>query len=175
MVRVWHGPGGEPVEQGARQVVAGKLRKVRSLTGHQRTFLQTHAPGPVKITLPSPSQFPAISFHMGLSDLFYPTRLSHSFGTAVGHCGDNQVRVSALLESGVDYIQVDAPRYSYYVDPRSRQRLRDLGEDPGLVFEEALSADNFCCRGNNQSKWCARGGYEAIEVKQLRSSHGPAW
>ena len=55
-------------------MVAGKLRKVRSLAGHQRTFLQTRAPGPVKITLPSPSQFPAISFHMGLSDLFYPTR-----------------------------------------------------------------------------------------------------
>ena len=74
MVRVWHGPGGEPAEQGTRQVVAGKLRKVRSLTGHQRTFPQTHAPGPVKITLPSPSQFPAISFYLGLSDLFYPAR-----------------------------------------------------------------------------------------------------
>ena len=107
----------------------------------------------------------------------------------MGHCGDNQVRVSALLESGVDYIQIDAPQYSYYVDPRWRQHLRDLGEDPDLMFEEAPSADNFClegaqrpeatiafhiCRGNNQSKWHAEGGYEAIEVKQLRSSHDSA-
>ena len=58
-----------------------------------------------------------------------------------------------------------------------------------LMFEEALAADNFClegaqrpeatvafhiCRGNNQSKWYAKGSYEAIEVKQLRSSHDPA-
>ena len=56
MVREWHGPGWEPVGHGNRQVVAGKLRKARSQTGHQRTFLQAHAPGPVKITLPSPSK-----------------------------------------------------------------------------------------------------------------------
>ena len=81
------------------------------------------------------------------------------------------------MESGVDYIQIDAPRYSYYVDPQWRQHLRDLGEDPDAMFEEAVDADNFClegargsnatvamhiCRGNNQSKWYAEGGYEAI-------------
>ena len=91
----------------------------------------------------------------------------------MGHCGDNQVRVSALLESGVDYIQIDAPRYNHYVDPRWRRHLRDLGEDPDRMFEEAIAADNFClegaqrpeatiafhiCRGNNQSKWYAKGG-----------------
>ena len=72
---------------------------------------------------------------------------------------------------------MDAPRYSYYVDPRWRQHLRDLGEDPVRMFEEAVAADNHClegaqregatvafhvCRGNNQSKWYAEGGYEAI-------------
>ena len=85
--------------------------------------------------------------------------------------------IPALLESGVEYIQMDAPRYSYYVDPRWRQYLRDLGEDPDRMFEEAVTADNYClegaqrpgvtvafhvCRGNNQSKWYAEGGYEAI-------------
>ena len=38
VVRVWQGPGGEPSEQGTRQVVGGKLTRVRSLTGHQREF-----------------------------------------------------------------------------------------------------------------------------------------
>ena len=47
-----------------------------------------------------------------------------------------KAEVSLLAESGVDYIQVDAPRYSYYVDPKWRQHLRDLGEDPDRMFEE---------------------------------------
>jgi hypothetical protein len=62
VVRIWQGPGGEPQEQGTRQVVGGTLRPVRRLTEHQTRFLQAHAPGPVKMTLPSPNQFPAISF-----------------------------------------------------------------------------------------------------------------
>ena len=173
VVRVWQGPGGEPTEQGTRQVVGSKLRQVRGLTENQREYLQAHAAGPVKVTLPSPSQFPAISFQPGLTDAFYPTRSDLLWEIA----SIIKSEIAALLESGVDYVQIDAPRYSYYVDPQWRQHLRDLGEDPDRMFEEAVAADNFClegaqrpgatiamhiCRGNNQSKWYAQGGYEAI-------------
>ena len=173
VVRVWQGPGGEPTEQGTRQVVGAKLRQVRGLTENQREFLQAHAPGPVKVTVPSPSQFPAICFQQGVSDRFYPTRSELLWEIA----GFIKAEIATLLASGVDYIQIDAPRYSYYVDPNWRQHLRDLGEDPDAMFEEAVAADNFClegaqrpgttvalhvCRGNNQSKWYAQGGYEAI-------------
>ena len=168
------------MEQGTRQVVGGKLTKVRSLTKHQREFLQAHAPGPAKITLPSPSQFPAISYQPGLTDQFYPTRTYLLWEIA----GIIKSEVSSLLDSGVQYIQIDAPRYSYCVDPRWRQHLQDLGEDPDQMFEEAVSADNYClegaqrpgvtiachtCRGNNQSKWYAEGVYEAIAERLFGS------
>ena len=180
VVRVWQGPGGEPSEQGTRQVVGGKLTRVRSLTAHQREFLQAHAPGPVKMTLPSPSQFPAISFQPGLSDRFYPTRSELLWEIA----GIIKSEIGELLDAGVDYIQMDAPRYSYYVDPRWRQHLQELGEDPDRMFAEAVEADIFClegaqrpeatvamhiCRGNNQSKWYAEGGYEAIAERLFNS------
>ena len=180
VVRVWQGPGGEPAEQGTRQVVGGKLRRLRGLTENQVAFLQEHAPGPVKMTVPSPNQFPAISFQLGLTDRFYPTRSELLWEIA----GIVKAEVSALVESGVEYIQVDAPRYSYYVDPRWRQHLRELGEDPDQMFEEAVAADNFVldgaqgpgvtvafhiCRGNNQSKWYAEGGYEAIAERLFGS------
>ena len=180
VVRVWQGPGGEPTEQGTRQVVGGKLRRIRGLTENQREFLQTHAPGPVKVTVPSPSQFPAISFQPGLTDAFYPTRSDLLREIA----GFIRAEIADLLDAGVDYIQIDAPRYSYYVDPQWRQHLRDLGEDPDRMFEEAIAADNFClagaqrpdttialhiCRGNNQSKWYAQGGYEAIAERLFGS------
>ena len=180
VVRVWQGPGGVPTEQGTRQVVGAKLRQVRGLTENQRAFLQEHAPGPVKMTLPSPSQFPAISFQPGVSDRFYPTRSDLLWEIA----GFIKAEIAALLDAGIDYIQIDAPRYSYYVDPRWREHLRGLGEDPDAMFEEAVSADNFClegaqrpgatiamhiCRGNNQSKWYAEGGYEAIAERLFGS------
>ena len=180
VVRVWQGPGGEPSEQGTRQVAGAKLRQVRGLTENQLGFLQEHAPGPVKMTLPSPSQFPAIAYQPGVSDQFYPTRSDLLWEIA----GFIKAEIVALLEAGVDYIQIDAPRYSYYVDPRWREHLRELGEDPDAMFEEAVNADNFClegaqrpgatiamhiCRGNNQSKWYAEGGYEAIAERLFGS------
>ena len=173
VVRIWQGPGGQPTEPGTMQVVGGRLSRKRGLTENQFPFLQENAPGPVKMTLPSPNQFPALIFQPGVTDQFYATRSDLLWDIA----GIIRSEVEALAESGVDYIQMDAPRYSYYVDPRWRQHLRDLGEDPDLMFEEAVAADNHClqraqrdgltvafhvCRGNNQSKWYAEGGYEAI-------------
>jgi 5-methyltetrahydropteroyltriglutamate--homocysteine methyltransferase len=74
VVRIWQGPGGEPREQGTAQVVAGKLRQRRRLTQEQIAFLKEHSPGPFKMTLPSPNQFPTINYQEGITDEFYPTR-----------------------------------------------------------------------------------------------------
>ena len=176
VVRIWQGPGGEPQEQGTRQVVGGRLRPVRRLTEHQTRFLQAHAPGPVKMTVPSPNQFPAINFQPGVTEPFYATRSVLLWALVAIIKGE----IAALVEDGVAYIQMDEPRYSYYVDAKWRQHLRDLGEDPDTMFAEAIAADNAClegvqrqgltvamhiCRGNNESKWYAEGGYEPIAEK----------
>ena len=173
VVRIWQGPGAQPTEQGTRQVVGGKLRRARGLTENQLPFLRENAPGPIKMTLPSPNQFPALTFQPGVTDRFYATRSELLWDIAA----IIRSEVAELAGSGVEYIQMDAPRYSYYVDPRWRQHLHDLGEDPERMFEEAVAVDNHCldgaqrdgttvalhvCRGNNQSKWYAEGGYEAI-------------
>ena len=50
--------------------------------------------------------------------------------------------IAALVADGVPYIQMDEPRYSYYVDPKWRQHLRDLGEDPDRMFDEAIAAED---------------------------------
>ena len=176
VVRIWQGPGGEPREQGTRQVVGGRLRPVRRLTEHQTRFLQAHAPGPVKMTVPSPNQFPAINFQPGVTEPFYATRSVLLWALVAIIKGE----IAALVEDGVAYVQMDEPRYSYYVDAKWRQHLRDLGEDPDTMFAEAIAADNAClegvqrqgltvamhiCRGNNESKWYAEGGYEPIAEK----------
>jgi len=180
VVRTWQGPGGVPQEQGTRQVVGAKLRQTRRLTGNQTPFVMANAPGPVKVTVPSPSQFPAISYLAGITDQFYPTRSDLIRELA----GIVKSEVTALADDGVAYIQLDAPRYSYYVDSKWREHLRGLGEDPDRMFMEAVAADSHCidgvkregltvalhiCRGNNESKWYAEGGYEPI-AEQLFGS-----
>jgi 5-methyltetrahydropteroyltriglutamate--homocysteine methyltransferase len=90
-----------------------------------------------------------------------------------------------LSSDGVRYIQIDAPRYSYYMDPKWREWIRtELKQDPDLALDEAVRADNACfasarrpgvtlaihlCRGNNRSHWYAEGGYDAI-AEQLFGS-----
>jgi 5-methyltetrahydropteroyltriglutamate--homocysteine methyltransferase len=92
-----------------------------------------------------------------------------------------QGEMRMLADAGVDYLQIDAPRYSYYIDPKWRDWLRnEFGVDPDQSLDEAVKVDNACfdaarragvtvaihlCRGNNQSHWYAEGGYDAIADK----------
>jgi 5-methyltetrahydropteroyltriglutamate--homocysteine methyltransferase len=88
--------------------------------------------------------------------------------------------VQALLADGVKYIQIDAPRYSYYLDPKWREYVRtEMGVTPEAALDEAIRVDNACveaargagavvaihlCRGNNRSQWYAE-GYDPIAEK----------
>jgi 5-methyltetrahydropteroyltriglutamate--homocysteine methyltransferase len=126
-----------------------------------------------------------VSYQPGLTDRFYPTRSDLlDVLTEVVH---NEVR--ALATDGVKYIQIDAPRYLYYVDPRLREHLRETGVDPDQALDEAIAADNavladvkriapdpddvtlalHLCRGNSRSRWFAEGGYDAIAEKLFGS------
>jgi 5-methyltetrahydropteroyltriglutamate--homocysteine methyltransferase len=89
-----------------------------------------------------------------------------------------RAEIQALVSEGVRYVQLDAPRYSYYIDPKWRRHVRDeMGLDPDAALDEAIRADNAClegarrdgvtlaihlCRGNNRSQWYAEGGYDPI-------------
>jgi 5-methyltetrahydropteroyltriglutamate--homocysteine methyltransferase len=156
-------------------IVNRKLAQRRKLTAPELPFLQQHATGaPLKMTLPSATQFPAIAYKRGITDQVYPTPsdLLWAIGDII------QAEMRTLAEAGVPYLQIDAPRYSYYIDPKWRAWLRDdFGVDPDQSLAEAVQVDNACfdaarragitvaihlCRGNNQSHWYAEGGYDAI-------------
>ena len=158
-------------------IVASKLRQVRPLTGHELPFLKANSPLPIKITLPSATQFPAISFKRGVTDKIYKDHSTLLWEIVEIMKND----LGKLSADGVKYIQIDAPRYSYYMDPKWRDWIRaELRMDPDLALDEAVRADNACfraarrdgvtlgihlCRGNNRSHWYAEGGYDAIAEK----------
>src|SRR6266851_896290 len=52
-------------------IVNAKLRPARRLTGHELPFLRANSSGAIKMTLPSATQFPAISFKRGVTDKVY--------------------------------------------------------------------------------------------------------
>ncbi|HEU4389470.1 MAG TPA: cobalamin-independent methionine synthase II family protein [Blastocatellia bacterium] len=178
VARSWQAGEAKPSEVSkVTGVVTSKLRQVRRLTGHELSFLKEHSPGAIKMTLPSATQFPAISFKRGISDKVYesPSALLWDIVEIM----KNELR--QLSAEGVDYIQIDAPRYSYYMDPKWRDWIRnELKMDPEASLDESIRADNACleaarrsgltlamhlCRGNNRSHWYAEGGYDAIADK----------
>jgi 5-methyltetrahydropteroyltriglutamate--homocysteine methyltransferase len=83
--------------------------------------------------------------------------------------------VQQLAEAGCPYVQMDAPSYTAYVDPRSLERMKTSGMDPIAQMERSMAADNaviaglddlvfgiHLCRGNVRSMWHREGGYDAI-------------
>jgi len=169
----WHREGREETEESIGQVVGAPLRQLRRITAHETSFLREHAPGPFKMTMPSPSVFMHIGYKPGLTDRFYPTRddLLDALVDII------RGEIVALIDEGVTYIQLDAPQYAPYMDSRLREELRGRGIDPDQAAREAVEADRRCleglardgltlamhvCRGNSRSRWLAEGGYDPI-------------
>ena len=157
--------------------VVCKINQTRRLTDHEFAFLKQHSPGDIKVTLPTANQFPAIYYKKDISDKVYSNHSAFLWDIVPVI----KAEIDALSTQGARYIQIDAPRYSYYIDPKWRSYVKnEMGLDPDQALDEAIRADNAClegaqrdgvilaihlCRGNNRSQWYAEGGYDAIAEK----------
>jgi 5-methyltetrahydropteroyltriglutamate--homocysteine methyltransferase len=176
VARSWSGPaatGPAPVSS-VTGIATARLSRRRALTAHELPFLKAHSPGPFKVTLPSANQFPAIAFKRGVTDRVYPTHSALLWDIVP----IINAEIRSLTSGGVPYVQLDAPRYSYYIDPKWRDYIRtEMGVEPEAALDEAVRADNasldgaqrtgatlalHLCRGNNRSQWYAEGGYDLI-------------
>ncbi len=173
VARSWQGTTSVAVSN-VTGVVTSKVRPRGRMTAHELAFLRTYRPGAIKITLPTANQFPAIAFKHGITDKVYRNHSALLWDIVPVI----KTEIAALVAEGVPYIQIDAPRYSYYVDPKWREYIKtDMGMEPAAALDEAIRADNTClegahrpgvtlaihlCRGNNRSQWYAEGGYDAI-------------
>jgi 5-methyltetrahydropteroyltriglutamate--homocysteine methyltransferase len=175
----WKGPDGGP-EASTANAVGGKLHKQRKLTALEVPLLQAAAPGPFKITLPAPSNFVVSSYKAGLTERFYQTHAA-LLKDLVEIIRDE---IEWLVEQGANYIQLDAPYYSHYLDPQHRDQLAAEGRDPDRELAEGIAGDNatlegipresvtvalHVCRGNSRSRWFTEGGYDLIAEKLFGS------
>jgi len=153
-----------------RPVVVSKLKRIRPLCEEEFTYLRAHTEHPKKVTLISAQQAAAY---------YAPDKSTGAYATIDAYLADVvdilRAEVQELVKLGCDYIQIDAPQYAALIDPKIREGYRQRGNDPDKLLDRCIELDNavignhpgvtfgiHLCRGNNQSKFYASGGYDPI-------------
>jgi 5-methyltetrahydropteroyltriglutamate--homocysteine methyltransferase len=154
-----------------RPVVVGRLRWRRSMCAEEFTWVRGRTSRPVKVTLVSAQQAAAY---------WDPERSAAAYPTREAYLADvvdmTRHEIAELARLGCTYVQIDAPQYAALLDPAIREGYRQRGSDPDRLLDTCVELDNavmaghpgltfglHICRGNNQSKFYASGGYDPIE------------
>jgi 5-methyltetrahydropteroyltriglutamate--homocysteine methyltransferase len=153
-----------------RPVVVSKLKRIRPMCEEEFVYLRAKTEHPAKVTLVSAQQAAA----------YYDAEKSKGAYTSIdGYLSDLvdilKTEVEELVRLGCTYIQIDAPQYAALIDPGIREGYRKRGTDPDRLLDRCIELDNavigdhpgvtfgiHLCRGNNQSKYYASGGYDPI-------------
>jgi 5-methyltetrahydropteroyltriglutamate--homocysteine methyltransferase len=153
-----------------RPVVVSKLRRVRPLCEEEFVYLRAKTDHAAKVTIISAQQAAA----------YYNAETSKgAYANIEAYLADLvdilKTEVDELVRLGCTYIQIDAPQYAALIDPGIREGYRQRGTDPDKLLDRCIELDNavignhpginfgiHLCRGNNQSKYYASGGYDPI-------------
>lgn len=159
-----------------RPVVVSRLRPRRHMCAEEFTYLRARTDRPAKVTLVSAQQAAAY---------YDPEKSKGAYATIDAYLADVvdilRAEVAELIRLGCTYIQVDAPQYAALLDPEIRAGYRKRGNDPDRLLDRCIELDNavigahpgidfgiHLCRGNNQSKYYASGGYDPIAAQIFR-------
>jgi 5-methyltetrahydropteroyltriglutamate--homocysteine methyltransferase len=180
----WRGGTGAEGESPNVRLATARVRPTSRIAQTEAQFLREHAPGPFKITLPSPVSFVLHGWRRGVSDAVYaePRELLHDVAAILA------AEARQLSLEGLPYLQIDAPMYTHWVDDALREMYARDGLELDALLDDAIAADNavldaakqgastttavHLCRGNSIGRWLAEGGYDAIAERlfaELRS------
>ena len=173
--RTWH-EGGKLVDFKMGLAVTGKVRRRRSLVNEEFAYARRQAKKPLKVTMPSP-----LMLNMFWSPEHSRQAYSDPFQMFADTVAVLREEVRDLAAIGCEYIQIDAPELAVLVDPAAQAVMYDkngisskrllsegveminaVAQAPGVMF--ALHT----CRGNNDGRWLAEGGYDAILKEIVR-------
>jgi 5-methyltetrahydropteroyltriglutamate--homocysteine methyltransferase len=163
-----------------RPVVVEKLKRKRHLCAEEFSYLRARAAGhPTKSTLISAQQAAAY---------YDPERSKGAYANIEAYLADVvdilRAEVAELIRLGCTYIQLDAPQYAALLDPEIREGYRQRGNDPDNLLDRCIELDNavigdhpgitfgiHLCRGNNQSRYYASGGYDPIAAQVFQRTN----
>jgi 5-methyltetrahydropteroyltriglutamate--homocysteine methyltransferase len=173
--RRWH-EGGKLVDFKMGLAVTGRVRRRRSLVNEEFAYARRQAKKPLKVTMPSP-----LMLNMFWSPEHSRQAYSDPFQMFADTVDVLREEVRDLAAIGCEYIQIDAPELAVLVDPAAQAVMYDkngisskrllsegveminaVAQAPGVMF--ALHT----CRGNNDGRWLAEGGYDAILKEIVR-------
>src|SRR2546422_3052276 len=153
-----------------RPLVVEKLRWRRHTCAEEWSYLRARTSHAAKVTLISAQQAAAY-YDPEKSRDAYPTR-DASLADIVDF---TRREIEELRRLSCTYVQIDAPQYAALLDDDLREGYRRRGSDPDQLLDECIEMDNaiiaghrgmtfgmHICRGNNQSKYYAEGGYGPI-------------
>jgi 5-methyltetrahydropteroyltriglutamate--homocysteine methyltransferase len=153
-----------------RPVVVSKLRRRRHMCAEEYTWLRAQTSRPAKTTLVSAQQAAAY---------YDAEKSSGAYASVDAYLADLvdllRGEIEELIRLGCVYVQIDSPQYTALLDPDLREGYRKRGNDPDRLLDLSIEMDNaiigshpgitfglHLCRGNNQSKFYARGDYGPI-------------
>ncbi len=154
-----------------RVPATARLALVKSFPLEELRFLRSITDQPVKVTLMGPDRVHQMCdiegsrAHYAGSDAFLADVVAIQ-----------RRMVGELVDAGCDYVQIDEPSYTGYVDEATLERMRARGEDPTRNLLRAVEASNgviaglagratfgvHICRGNRASMWHREGKYDPI-------------
>jgi 5-methyltetrahydropteroyltriglutamate--homocysteine methyltransferase len=144
----WHGDdrvGDQHTDRPASLGVVGRLERRRHLSAEEFTYLRAHTnakPLIPKITLPSPTLFVN----------FWPTnRKVEAYPTLETFLTDVvdilRGSVQELVRLGAAYIQIDAPHYTAWLDPKTRAFYESQGWSAEEWLSRGIEMDNALMSG----------------------------
>jgi 5-methyltetrahydropteroyltriglutamate--homocysteine methyltransferase len=152
--------------------VDGKLQRTHPIFVDHFKYLKSVARKTPKQTIPSPSIMHFRGGRGAISDKAYPDMAE--FYADLGRVYNEEVR--DLISAGCRYLQIDEVNFAYLCDPKLRQQVKSIGEDPDQLPHTYAKLLNdvikgrpkdmrvcmHLCRGNFKSAWVAEGGYEPV-------------
>ena len=170
VTKPWHEPDGTVSQLSLGLLVTGQLRRVRSIVAEDYAYARARAHRPLKVSLPSPMMLSMFWSAAAARNVYRDPFELFADGAEV-----IRAEIRELARQGCTYIQIDAPELATLTDPAATQLLyEEPGIDSRRILEEGVDILNsladvegvtfglHLCRGNNDGRWLAQGGYDAI-------------
>jgi len=161
---------GDGAEQGfTAPIVTSKVRRTRTIAGHEYAYLAAHTSRTPKITIVSPPTMHMFRLDETIEPGVYETAKDYFADLARVY----REEIAALAEAGASYIQLDDVPVPMLCDPAVQARVRAAGLDPDRLLHDYIDLFNACldgrpegvaiavhmCRGNYKGKFLSEGGY----------------
>ncbi|MDB5532998.1 MAG: 5-methyltetrahydropteroyltriglutamate--homocysteine methyltransferase [Hyphomicrobiales bacterium] len=163
------------------KAINGKLKQHKRLAQVDATFLRQHAPGPFKITMPSPAVVARYSYKRGITDAAYPDVAELQRDV----CEIVKQEMQALVNEGARYLQLDEG-FTIYAEPERMRMMANVREDPEQALERDIALENACydavrkegvtlamhlCRGSRAGIARGRGDYDWLAMHLFDRLH----